>query len=60
MLEMIKKISGKKFKVLRKKRTSPAFDQVFDITKLKKVLPQFSFTPMAEALKITYDDFKLG
>lgn len=57
MVELLKKISSKKFKVIRRKRTSPAFDQVFNIDKLSKVLPRLSFTPFKEALSDTFHSY---
>lgn len=53
MVKILKKISPKKFRILRRKRTSSPFNQVFDIVKLKVVLPKLSFTPMDKALQET-------
>lgn len=54
MLTQLKKISRKKFKIEKRKRTSQAFDQVFEISKLKKKLPLFKFTPIKVALEETW------
>lgn len=53
MIKILKKISPKKFKTEGRKRTRPAFDQVFNISELKKSLPNVYFTPTREALKQT-------
>lgn len=54
MVRTLQKISPKRFKVLTRKRTGPAFDQVFDIARLAKAIPRLSFTPMEQALLETY------
>lgn len=54
IVKMLQKISPKRFKVLTRKRTGPAFDQVFDIARLSKAIPRLSFTPMEQALLETY------
>lgn len=57
IVKMIRKISDKELEVLHRERTSQSFNQVFDIKKLKRILPKFSFTPMDKALKETYIAF---
>ncbi|MBI4039347.1 SDR family oxidoreductase [Candidatus Daviesbacteria bacterium] len=52
------KISHGPFQVIVKERTSPALDQKFKITKLKKYLPRLRFTPFEKALKATYQFYK--
>lgn len=54
MLNLLKKNSLKKFGVEKRKRVSPAFNQIFDISKLKKVIPGFKFTPIEKSLYETY------
>lgn len=51
---LLRKISPANFTISSKKRTSQKFDQVFNIEKLEKALPNLSFTPMSEALKLLY------
>lgn len=54
IIEMLKIISPKEFKVLHKKRTSSKFDQMFNITKLTSTLKDLKFTNMEKALSETY------
>lgn len=55
ILKVLKNISHKKFKIVKRKRTSPTFDQVFNISKLKKSIPKIYFTPIEKALEETYN-----
>ena len=55
MVKILKEVFGAKFKIIRRKRTSSAFDQVFDISKLEKVLPKIYFTPIKLAIKQTLE-----
>lgn len=58
MVNTLGKISHGPPQVIAKERTSPAFDQKFKITKLKRYLPNFRFTPLEKALKATYQFYK--
>lgn len=55
ILKMIRPLSTTKFQLIKQKRTSPPFNQIFDTSKLKKVNTKISFTPLAKALGETYN-----
>lgn len=54
MINVIRKISPKKFKIAYKKRTSPPFNQKYDIKKLKEYLPDLKFMPLDKAIQETF------
>lgn len=55
MVRFLKKLSPKKFRIYFKKRTTPNFNQKFNIEKLKKTLPKIYFTPLETSLKETFN-----
>ncbi len=57
VLEILKKIFPKKFSIQKKDRTNPSFDQIFDISKLKKELPGLFFCPFEKSLRETCKQF---
>lgn len=57
ILKILKKISSKKFSVEKRNRTSPFFNQTFDISKLKKTIPNIKFAPFEKSLEETYKGF---
>lgn len=58
MIKILYKLSPIKFKILKRERTSPKFDQKFDISKLKKALPNLIFTPTEDAVSETFNFLK--
>lgn len=56
MINMLKEITPKKFKIVKSKRTTPIFNQTFDISNIKRQL-EISFTPMDKALAETLKSF---
>lgn len=53
MISLIKRVSPRKFTIEKRRRSSPSFDQIFDIRKFKKALPNFNFTPVKTAISET-------
>lgn len=55
ILKMINLLSAKNFRIVKRKRTSHPFDQIFDNSKLKKIFTKITFTPIEKALWETYN-----
>lgn len=57
MVSVLKKISAHPFRVSYIPRTRPLIDQRFDISKIRRVLPNFHFTPLDKGLLSTYEHY---
>lgn len=56
IVEILYYIHKAHFKIIRKRRTSKKFDQVFHPELFKSTLPNFNFTDIRQALKETYNN----
>lgn len=57
ILGLLRKISGKDFRVVTMKRSKPKVDQRVDMTKLLSQIPGFDFTPLELGLRKSYAYF---
>lgn len=57
-LSLLKKIVPFKFDVKKKTRTKKSFDQIFDISLLKALLPHFEFTPREKSYQETLSSWQ--
>ena len=55
IIKLIRKTISYKFKTKNKPRTTPLINQKFLIDKLNIVLNNFTFTPLDQAIKKTFD-----
>ncbi|MFQ5753234.1 MAG: NAD-dependent epimerase/dehydratase family protein, partial [bacterium] len=58
IVEGLRALTQKEFPVIKLKRVKPKINQRLDISKLMKIIPDYSFTSLEKGLKQSYDSFQ--
>lgn len=58
IIEILQKITNRDWPIIKLKRNKPKINQKLDISKLLDLFPNYTFTPLEEGLRKTYESFQ--